>query len=60
MIEYKDQIDKDTLLLLYNSVLSDAQRAKIESEYGNVIEELNNITDSDIENIKQNKCSHTK
>ncbi len=52
MIEYKDQIDKDTLLLLYKSVLSDAQRAKIESEYGNVIEELDNISDSDIENVK--------
>lgn len=52
MITYKDQINKDTLPLLYNSVLSDVQRAKIESEYGNVTEELDNITDSDIENVK--------
>lgn len=52
MVRYKDQISKDTLPLLYNSVLTDAQRARIEAEYGDVTEELNNITDSDIENVK--------
>lgn len=52
MVKYKDQIDKDTLPLLYNNVLTSAQRTKIESKYGDVMAELDNITDSDIENAK--------
>ena len=51
MVEYKDEINKDILPTLYD-MLSDAQKAKIENEYGNVMDELNNISDSDIENIK--------
>ncbi|MFW5648186.1 MAG: S-layer homology domain-containing protein [Candidatus Alkaliphilus sp. MAG34] len=53
MVKYKDRIvDKDILPILYNDVLTDTQRAKIENEYGNVMDEFNNISDSDIENIK--------
>jgi len=52
MIGYKDQIDKATLQLLYNSMLTDAQKAKIESDYGDVTAGLNDLTDSDIAKIK--------
>jgi len=52
MIEYKDQIDKVTLQLLYNTMLTDAQKVKIESDYGDVTAGLNDLTDSDIAKIK--------
>ncbi len=53
MVEYKDYINKSTLRFLYNNGgLTPEQKTKIENRYGDVIESINNMSDSDIESIK--------
>lgn len=58
VIEYKDYINKDTLVILYN-MLSETDKAKVRNQLGegttdkDIMEELENLTSSDIREIKR-------
>ncbi|QUH19074.1 S-layer homology domain-containing protein [Alkaliphilus sp. B6464] len=53
MIKYKDEIDKETLGFLYDTMLTSRQKTQIEERYGNVAEELNNLSEADIAKLKR-------
>lgn len=53
MKEYRNYINKDMLKYLYENKLTSAEKAEIESRFGNVMEELDNITRADILKIRK-------